>query len=550
MAGLARHIDTDVLIAKLHDHAHRAKGRGVGAEAAISQTTPYSSRYNALSEIPKFRMPKDGAPADAVHQMLKDELDLDGRPNLNLASFVGTYMEEQADKLMMENISKNMSDADEYPAMQNMHSRCVNIIADLWGAQKGEKPIGTATTGSSEAIHLGGLAMKRRWQERRDKEGKDRTKPNIIMGANAQVALEKFARYFEVEARILPVSEKSSYRLDPELVKDNIDENTIGIFVILGSTYTGHYEPVEEIHTILDDYEKKTGVDIPIHVDAASGGFIAPFTYAGAGGRKWNFELPRVKSINVSGHKFGLVYAGVGWIIWRDEAYLPKHLVFELHYLGGTEESYTLNFSRPGAQIIAQYYNLIHLGFSGYRSIMENALANARLLSKALEATGFFRCVSDIHRKKGVFKFDPANPPYTPDKEDSAAYNAGLPVVAFTLSDEFKKENPNVKQVAVSNLLRAKQYIIPNYPLPPGEDKTEILRVVVRESMSLDLLERLIEDIVATMEQIQSLKDGFDLAAWQPSQSIEKQHGSQGLDHKNKHKATRPMHHGVHRSVC
>jgi glutamate decarboxylase len=175
-------------------------------------------------------------------------------------------------------------------------------------------------------------------------------------------------------------------------VKENIDENTIGVFVILGSTYTGHYEPVEEISDILDAFEKETGNDIPIHVDAASGGFIAPFTHAKAG-KKWNFELPRVKSINTSGHKFGLVYAGVGWIIWRDESYLPKHLIFELHYLGGTEESYTLNFSRPGAQIIAQYYNLIHLGFSGYRTIMENMLANARLLSRALEHTVGYQIV-------------------------------------------------------------------------------------------------------------------------------------------------------------
>lgn len=393
--------------------------------------------------------------------------------------------------------------------------------------------------------------MKRRWQEKRDKEGKDKSKPNIIMGANAQVALEKFARYFEVEARILPVSEKSSYRLDPELVKENIDENTIGVFVILGSTYTGHYEPVEEIHKILDDYEAKTGNDIPIHVDAASGGFIAPFTEAKAGGTKWNFELPRVKSINTSGHKFGLVYAGVGWIIWRDEAQLPKHLVFELHYLGGTEESYTLNFSRPGAQVIAQYYNLIHLGFNGFRSIMENALANARLLSNALEATGWFRCVSDIHRKKGVFKFNPGEEIYHPERESSAAYNAGLPVVAFTFSDKLKKEHPNLKQEALSNLLRAKQYIIPNYPLPPNEEKTEILRVVVRESMSLDLLDKLITDIVHTMEQMCDMTDTSALAAWQHgSTSVEKEHGSQGLSHKHKHKARRPMHKGVHRTVC
>jgi glutamate decarboxylase len=229
-----------------------------------SSITPYSTRFASKQEIPKFKIGTEGAPADAVHQMIKDELDLDGIPNLNLASFVGTYMEENARNLMIENIAKNMSDADEYPAMMAIHARCVSILAHLWGVQKGEKAIGSATTGSSEAIHLGGLAMKRRWQEKRMKEGKDTSKPNIIMGANAQVALEKFARYFEVEARILDVSEKSNFRLDPDLVKKNIDENTIGVFVILGSTYTGHYEPVEEISKILDDYEKETGVDIPI----------------------------------------------------------------------------------------------------------------------------------------------------------------------------------------------------------------------------------------------------------------------------------------------
>lgn len=275
--------------------------------------------------------------ADAVHQMIKDELDLDGRPNLNLASFVGTFMEKEAESLIIENISKNIADVDEYPALLDIHARCISIIANLWEVQKGEKPIGSATTGSSEAIHLGGLAMKRLWQEKRQAVGKDISKPNIIMGANAQVALEKFARYFDVEARVLPVSMKSNYRLDPELVKENIDENTVGVFVILGSTYTGHYEPVEEISKILDDYEAKTGYSIPIHVDAASGGFIAPFTDVAAGEPDWNFKLPRVRSINTSGHKFGLVYAGVGWIIWRDEKYLPKHLIFELHYLGGTE---------------------------------------------------------------------------------------------------------------------------------------------------------------------------------------------------------------------
>lgn len=453
--------------------------------------------------------------------------------------------------------------------MMDIHTRCVSIISHLWGAQKGEQAIGTATTGSSEAIHLGGLAMKRRWQEKRMKEGKDTSKPNILMGSNAQVALEKFARYFEVEARILPVTKASRYRLDPELVRKNIDENTIGIFVILGSTYTGHYEPVQEIHDILDEYEKSTGVDIPIHVDAASGGFVAPFTHAKVGGPKWNFELPRVKSINTSGHKFGLVYAGVGWIIWRDEAELPKHLVFELHYLGGTEESYTLNFSRPGAQIIAQYYNLIHLGFSGFQAIMENAMANARLLSNALESTGWYRCVSEIHRPKGQFDFVKGQAQkYLAGSEKSDAFNAGLPVVAFTMSDDFKKDYPHIKQVAVSNLMRAKQYIIPStssaplpsapstnmhskdYPLPPNEEATEILRVVVRESMSRDLLDRLIADLISVTETLMN-SDVPDLAQWQPFPlSIEKQHGSQGQTHHNKHKAKRPPQDGVHRTVC
>lgn len=554
--SLARHVDPDEIIAGLHDlHTKEAGRHHVHSKGETSHITPYSTRYASKQEISKFKISHDGAPADAVHQMLKDELDLDGRPNLNLASFVGTYMESQANSLIMENISKNLSDVDEYPAMMAMHARCVSIIAHLWGVQKGERAIGSATTGSSEAIHLGGLAMKRRWQEKRMKEGKDTSKPNIIMGANAQVALEKFARYFEVEARILPVSKKSNYRLDPELVKDNIDENTIGVFVILGSTYTGHYEPVEEISNILDAYEERTGVYIPIHLDAASGGFVAPFTHAKAGGTKWNFELPRVKSINTSGHKFGLVYAGVGWIIWRDESYLPKHLVFELHYLGGTEESYTLNFSRPGAQIIAQYYNLVHLGFTGYQSIMENCMSNARLLSKSLEATGWYTCVSDIHRQKGTHSFTGVEEAvFGKEDETSADYNAGLPVVAFGFSEEFKKEFPHLKQDAISNLLRAKQYIIPNYPLPPNEEKTEILRVVVRESMSIDLLDRLISDICATTQDLIDNDEG-DLSTLAKSKddSTEKQHSSSASHAGGKGHGIggkRPMTEGIHRGVC
>ena len=303
-------------------------------------------------------------------------------------------------------------------------------------------------------------------------------------------------------------------------------------------------------------------------VDQSGKGYLACSLKSSANLHIRNFELPRVKSINTSGHKFGLVYAGVGWIIWRDEQYLPNYLKFELHYLGGTEESYTLNFSRPGAQVIGQYFNLIHLGFNGFRSIMENCLCNARLLSKALEASGWYVCVSNIHRKKGEFAFKGIKETvYGSEDETSADYNAGLPVVAFRFSDDFKKDYPHIKQQTVSTLLRTKQYIIPSksrvsnnstclfligidYPLPPTEEKIEILRIVVRESMSLDLLDRLISDIFDTTQTLMKT-DAVDLSAFQPgSTSVEKEHSGAGHNHHNKHLASRPMSKGVHRAVC
>jgi glutamate decarboxylase len=299
--SLSRHVDPEDIIRHLQDLRIPSESAG-STTGQTAHLTPFSTPYTSQRDIPKYQIPPDGAPGDTVYEMLKDELDLDGRPNLNLASFVDTYLEDNAQRLMVENMGKNLADNDEYPAMLAISNRCVSILAHLWAVQKGEKAVGSPTVGSSEAIHLGGLAMKRRWQERRREKGLDTSKPNIIMGANAQVALLKFARYFEVEARVLPVSEKSKFCLDPDLVRENVDENTIGVFVILGSTYTGHFEPVETISKILDEYQEKTGVDIPIHVDAASGGFVVPFTHAGTGGWKWNFELPRVVSINASGN--------------------------------------------------------------------------------------------------------------------------------------------------------------------------------------------------------------------------------------------------------
>ncbi|KAK9466941.1 pyridoxal phosphate-dependent transferase [Lipomyces arxii] len=488
---LSRHVDAQQLVKdrqeRFHLHSH-ARGSHIAM--------PYGTRYSASESIPKYSIPDDGVNAKAAYQLIHDDLDLDGKTNLNLASFVSTFVEEDAVALTLENLTKNLADSDEYPVLMDIHSRCISILANLWHASASEKPIGSATTGSSEAIHLGGLAMKRRWVERRRAEGKDASSPNIIMGANAQVALEKFARYFDVEARLIPVTAESNHCLDASKVLEQVDENTIGIFVILGSTYTGHYEPVQEISALLDDLQERTGIDVPIHVDAASGGFVAPFCHPSV---IWDFKLPRVHSINTSGHKYGLVSAGLGWIIWRSEDYLPKHLIFELKYLGGVEQSFTLNFSRPGYQVIQQYYNYIHLGLNGYKRIQSNSLSNARLLSEVLEASTYFTCVSEIHRKRGIHKYVPE---VFEGGDDPEVYNAGLPVVAWRLSDEFKTAYPHVKQASISTLLRVKGYIIPNYPLPPNEEVVEILRVVVRESMSSDLLERLCEDIIIVTESL------------------------------------------------
>lgn len=509
---LSENIAYEKILARLHDnspgYSQRFRSQSIVDKDVVVQVpkdannssvfNPYESEY-ATSPIPKFRLPASGANGQTVAQLIRDDLELDGKPSLNLASFVNTYIDPIAEKLAVENMTKNMSDSDEYPALMNIHQRCISMLAHLWHAPQGSSPIGTATTGSSEAIHLGGLAMKRRWEARRKEQGLPTTKPNILMGANAQVALEKFARYFDVEARIIPVCTESRNTLDLKKIRENLDENTIGIFVILGSTYTGTYEDVLGVSKILDDYEAETGCDVPIHVDGASGGLFAPFVHPHV---KWDFSIPRVKSINTSGHKFGLTTAGLGWVIWANSSSLPENLVFVLKYLGGNEKSYTLNFSRPGHTIVHQYYNFLTFGYDGYRRVHSSSLYNARLFSKFLEATGYFECVSDIHRAAGDFKFNP-NKLHDHSKTRSPEdFNPGLPVVAFRLTDDFKQQFPEIPQATISTLLRVKGYIIPNYPLPPDNDALEVLRVVVRYTLTLDLLDKLMEDIANVMKTL------------------------------------------------
>ncbi|KAF9036705.1 glutamate decarboxylase [Panaeolus papilionaceus] len=491
--ALSKNVDADKIIKESHDRK-RAKIQAATSIKVPHNITSYGDRY-ATQAIPKYHIASQGVSADAAYQLIHDELSLDGSALLNFASFVHTWMPPQADKLMKENMNKNLIDADEYPSTQVIHTRCVSILASLWNAPSAREAIGTATTGSSEAVQLGGLAMKKLWQEKRKAAGKSiyEPGPNIVMGANAQVALEKFARYFDVECRLVPVDESTHYRLDPKRAMDFVDENTIGIYIIMGSTYTGHYEPVKEMSDLLDEYEKKTGYSVPIHVDGASGAFVAPFVTPDL---EWDFRLPRVVSINTSGHKFGLSYVGVGWIVWRDKAHLPKDLIFELHYLGSVEYSFSLNFSRPAAPIIAQYFNLLHLGFQGYRSVGLSDMQNARLLSRALEKTGYYEVLSDIHRAVGTHSG------HGIDSDQITDYEPGLPVVAFRFSDRFKANHPEIKQKWIQTLLRVKGWIVPNYELPPTVDNIDILRIVVRENVTEVLLDKIIEDIISITEEL------------------------------------------------
>ncbi|KAK6921352.1 Pyridoxal phosphate-dependent decarboxylase [Dillenia turbinata] len=395
---------------------------------------------------------------------------LDGNPRLNLASFVTTWMEPECDQLMKSSINKNYVDMDEYPVTTELQNRCVNMIAHLFNCPFGEEEtaIGTSTVGSSEAIMLAGLAFKRKWQQKRKEQGKPYDKPNIVTGANVQVCWEKFARYFEVELKEVKLTE-GYYVMDPVKAVEMVDENTICVAAILGSTLTGEFEDVKLLNELLLKKNEETGWDTPIHVDAASGGFIAPFLYPDL---VWDFRLPLVKSINVSGHKYGLVYAGVGWVVWRSKEDLPEDLVFHINYLGTDQPTFTLNFSKGSSQIIAQYYQFIRLGKEGYTRIMENCAENAKVLREELEKTGRYNIVSK---------------------------DVGVPLVAFGL-----KDSSNYNVFDISEGLRRFGWIVPAYTMPPNAEHIAVLRVVIREDFSRSLAERLLPDLEKVIKELDS----------------------------------------------
>jgi glutamate decarboxylase len=307
-------------------------------------------------DIPKLKMPAGGMSPASAYNLIHDELLLDGNSRQNLATFCTTWVEPEIRRLMDENIDKNMIDKDEYPQTAEIESRCVHILADLWNAPSAGEAIGCSTTGSSEAAMLGALSLKWQWRKKRKAAGEPSDQPNLVCGP-VQVCWHKFARYFDVELREVPIAPGNLCATADQLASA-CDQNTIGVIATLGVTFTCVYEKVEEIAAALDAVQAETGLDIPIHVDGASGAFVAPFIQPKL---VWDFRLPRVKSINTSGHKYGLSPLGVGWVVWRQVGDLAEDLIFSVDYLGGNMPTFALNFSRPGGEIIAQYYNFLRL---------------------------------------------------------------------------------------------------------------------------------------------------------------------------------------------
>ncbi|MER5259634.1 MULTISPECIES: glutamate decarboxylase [unclassified Streptomyces] len=445
-------------------HSEDPNGDSKGRTLAVNPFYGEANPVGGMTEAPpKHRLPDGPLPPTTAYQLVHDELMLDGNSRLNLATFVTTWMEPQAGVLMGECRDKNMIDKDEYPHTAELERRCVAMLADLWHAPDPSGTVGCSTTGSSEACMLAGMALKRRWAKAArnvDRYPSPTARPNLVMGVNVQVCWEKFCNFWEVEARQVPM-EGDRFHLDPVAAAELCDENTIGVVAVLGSTFDGSYEPVAELCAALDDLQERTGLDIPVHVDGASGAMVAPFLDEDL---EWDFRLPRVASINTSGHKYGLVYPGVGWALWRDADALPEELVFRVNYLGGDMPTFALNFSRPGAQVVAQYYTFLRLGREGYRAVQQAARDVAEGLAERVEALGDFRLIT---------------------RGDQ------LPVFAFTTRDDVQAYDV----FDVSRRLRERGWLVPAYTFPAHREDLAVLRVVCRNGFTADLAELFLADL-------------------------------------------------------
>ena len=418
----------------------------------------YGNRF-LLEPAPDHRLPKQGMRAVDAMRLLGEELILDGIPNRNLATFVTTWMEPEAQRVIAENLHRNYIDHAEYPQTAEIEQRCIRMLADLYHAP-GETT-GTRTQGSSEAIMLGALSLKWKWRERREAAGKDTTRPNLVFGGDVHVVWEKFCRYFDVEPRIIPL-QPDKYTIGPEDVEPHVDENTIGVAAVVGTTFTGHADDIKGIDALLRRLRDERGLEVPLHIDGASGGFVWPFLYPDSA---WDFRLEQVRSINTSGHKFGLVYPGIGWLVFRENSDLPEDLVFYENYLGKRDATFTLNFSTGSAMVLAQYYNLIRYGRAGYTYIMRNMQDNARMLAEKLDAMGRFELIG-------------------PEEEQ-------LPLVAFRLAkDEAYDEFDIAWQLSAE-----RGWMVPAYTLPPDAQDLTIMRALVKQTFSREHVDTLARDI-------------------------------------------------------
>jgi glutamate decarboxylase len=418
----------------------------------------FGNRF-VTQEVPSREFPATGIPAQDALRLVAEEMELEGEPARNLATFVTTWMEPQVQQLIAANLHRNFIDHAEYPRTAEIEQRCIRMLADLFHAP-GETT-GARTQGSSEAIMLGGLSLKWNWRKRRDAEGASTASPNLVFGGDVHVVWEKFCRYFDVEPRIVPL-QPGKYTIGPDDVEAHVDENTIGVAAVLGTTFTGHKDDIVGINDLLLRIKSERGLDVPLHVDGASGGFVWPFLYPDS---EWDFRLEQVRSINVSGHKFGLVYPGIGWLIFREKADLAKDLVFEENYLGKTDSTFTLNFSTGSAMVLAQYYNLVRYGRAGYTYIMQNMQTNARALADKLTAMGLFEIIG-------------------PDEEQ-------LPLVAFRLAADNGYDEFDIAW----QLSAERGWMVPAYTLPPNAQDVTIMRALVKETMSREHVDTLAHDI-------------------------------------------------------
>jgi glutamate decarboxylase len=432
-----------------------------------ADATLFGNRF-VTEEVPTREFPETGIPALDAFRLVAEDLALEGDPARNLATFVTTWMEPQAQQIIAANLHRNFIDHAEYPRTAEIEQRCIRMLADLFHAP-GETT-GARTQGSSEAIMLGGLSLKWNWRKRREAAGAPTATPNLVFGGDVHVVWEKFCRYFDVEPRIVPL-QPGKYTIGPEDVHAHIDENTIGVAAVLGTTFTGHKDDIVGINDLLLRIKRERGLDVPLHVDGASGGFVWPFLYPDSA---WDFRLEQVRSINVSGHKFGLVYPGIGWLIFREKADLAKDLVFEENYLGKTDSTFTLNFSTGSSMVLAQYYNFVRYGRAGYTYIMHNMQTNARVLAEKLDAMGRFEIIGRAEEQ--------------------------LPLVAFRLAEDTGYDEFDIAW----QLAAERGWMVPAYTLPPNAQDVTIMRALVKQTLSrehVDTLARDIQEACSTLEK-------------------------------------------------